>query len=183
MTTWTPWIPIVVVLVASSVAFSGHVYNQWANRRQQTSQKLADAIAAVNDYKDLPFRVRRRPYSSPEIRWQLSERGSEIHSRMDFHLAWLAIVSPEVADHYKFLVETVRREAGDHIKLAWKQPLIAGDSEMNAALGDQYTYNVTSAAQESCIAAMRSYVHARWPFRHRTGMRSDRLALNHSVDS
>lgn len=148
------------VLVTGSVAIFGYLHASRMARRERMAQTLAQAINAVGDYQDLPYRVRRRPSAEPTVRNNLAERISDIHSRLDFHSAWLRITTPGVATAYDRLVTDVREEAGVHIKDAWLQPIIKHDQEMNLGLGQQYECPETEAARNECIAVMRKYLRS-----------------------
>jgi hypothetical protein len=146
------------ILVAGGVAIFGYLHTSRATRRERMAQSLAEAINAVGDYEDLPYRVRRRPSSEPTVRSVLAERISDIHSRLDFHSAWLKISAPDVAVAYDLLVANVRQEAGVHIKAAWLEPIVEQDEEMNLGLGEKYQCPGTDLARKACIAAMRAHL-------------------------
>lgn len=148
------------IFATGSVAIFGYLHTSRAARRERMAQALAQAINAVGDYQDLPYRVRRRPSSEPTVRSNLAARISDIHSRLDFHSAWLRITAPDVAAAYDRLVTDVRKEAGAHVKAAWLQPIIERDQEMNLGLGQQYQCPETEAARNECIAAMRKYLRS-----------------------
>lgn len=161
------WIPLVVAIVGATAVFVGHIYNQRAARLHVAAQTFATAIRAVNNYADLPYRVRRRPDSDPSTRWELANRISDLHSEMDFHRAWLRIEAPPVADAYDVLVAVVREEAGPYVKSAWHEPVIIRDSGMNLGLGSKYENPLTDDARSACIEAMR--LHLRKRVHRRTG--------------
>lgn len=148
------------VFVAGGTAIFGYLHASRMTRRERMAQTLAQAINAVGDYQDLPYRVRRRPASEPTIRSGLAERISDIHSRLDFHSAWLRITAPDVAVAYDRLVANVRREAGAHVKMAWLEPIIERDQEMNLGLGLHYRCPETEVARNECIAAMRKHLRS-----------------------
>jgi hypothetical protein len=153
-------ITVAGILVTGGVAIFGYLHTSRAARRERIAHTLAQAISAVGDYEDLPYRVRRRPSSDPATRSQLSERVSDIHSRLDFHSAWLRISAPAVAPSYDHLIAEVRWEVGGHIKKAWLEPLIEQDQGMNLSLGAQYQCPRTEAARDKCIAGMRNYLRS-----------------------
>jgi hypothetical protein len=153
-------ITLIGIFIAGGVAVFGYLHTSRATRRERMAQSLAQAINAVGDYQDLPYRVRRRSSSDPAVRSNLAERISEIHSRLDFHSAWLRITAPEVATAYDQLVADVRSEAGAYIKEAWLQPIIRHDQEMNLGLGQQYKCPETDKARGECIEVMRIYLRS-----------------------
>jgi hypothetical protein len=146
------------VLATAAVAIYGYLYTNRASRRERMSQTFAEALNAVGDYQDLPFRVRRRPSAAPDVRASLADRISDIHSRLDFHLAWLRITAPEVAIAYDHLVSVLREEVGVHIKSAWLDPVIKTDAEMNLGLGRQYQCPRTEVARDECVAVIQRHL-------------------------
>lgn len=148
------------IILTGGVAIFGYLHTSRASRRERMAQVLAQAISAVGDYEDLPYRVRRRPSADPAVRSGLSEKVSDIHARLDFHSAWLRITAPDVAAAYDHLVAEARREVGVHIKHAWLQPIMERDEEMNLGLGAQYQCSDTAAARDACIEVMRTYLRS-----------------------
>ena len=61
----------------------------------------AGAVGQAFQAEDLALRERRRPESSPSVRWELAQRVSEIHKRMDYYTALLDITAPDVARQYR----------------------------------------------------------------------------------
>jgi hypothetical protein len=164
----TEWMPLVVAALAGAVAFSGQIYNQAKQRRIDTGKTFAEAMSAVSDYEDLAFRVRRRPSSTPETRWELSQRISEVHTRMDYYTALLDINAPEVAVEYRELVEKVREVFNVYIKDAWTHPPYETDTDMNQRLGQQYPGKETvDPARITCTEAMRRRLVLKFPSRKR----------------
>jgi len=155
------------ILVTAVVAVFGYLHTARVNRRERVAQELAQALRAVGDYQDLPFRVRRRPASAPETRAGFAERISDIHSRLDFHSAWLGVAAPPVAVLFDTLVKTVREEVGPHVKAAWREPLITEDDGMNLGLGSIYVYPQTERLKIECAEAMQRYLEPSWPLRRR----------------
>jgi hypothetical protein len=62
------------ILVAGSVAVFGYLHTSRVTRRERMAQSLAEAINAVGDHQDLPYRVRRRPSSDPTVRSAPADR-------------------------------------------------------------------------------------------------------------
>jgi hypothetical protein len=110
----------------------------------------------------LPFRVRRRPASTPETRAGFAERISDIHSRLDFHSAWLHVAAPPVAVLFDRLVKTVRMEVNPHVKAAWRESLITEDTGMNLGLGSIYVAPETDRLKGECTELMRRYLDSSW---------------------
>ncbi len=55
------WSIIIAALIAALVAVAGYALTQAWTRREQRAKAFADALAAVEEYLEAPYRVRRRP--------------------------------------------------------------------------------------------------------------------------
>jgi len=60
--------------------------NQRAARRERQTKLFAEALAAIEDYAEFPYRIRRRPRTS-EARHELTEQVSQKQSQIAFHQA------------------------------------------------------------------------------------------------
>jgi len=138
------------------VALAGYLLTQWQARRDRKLKVFADTLAAVAEYEELPYRIRRRSASEGPIRAEIANRISDVQVRIAFHLAWLEIESPAVAEAYRALVDAARQEAGAHMKAAWNEPILAEDAAMSLATA--YACPDTHAARERCIVAMRDHL-------------------------
>ena len=101
------------------MAVAGYVVTQFTNRRDRKAKVYAEALAAVREYQELPYRVRRRAASDAATRAALAERVSEVMSKLGFYLAWLRIDSPETSVAYLDLVSRTRRQCRRHLADAW----------------------------------------------------------------
>lgn len=144
-----------------SVAFT-YSLNQRAARRERQANSFAEALSAIEDYAELPYRIRRRA-STPTAREELTEQISEIQSRISFHQAWLAIETPSVARSYENLVRATKAQAGKQMAQAWQAPAIKKDAQVN--LGVAYPRDEINVARGQCIEAMRETLRRRGPRR------------------
>ncbi|MFF8843407.1 hypothetical protein ACF08N_11845 [Streptomyces sp. NPDC015127] len=129
--------------------------NQRAVRRERRSKTFAEALTAVEEYLEMPYRIRRR-MNSAEARRELTDEVSSILARMAFHQAWLQIEASSVAGPYATLVATARAEAGVQMSEAWQQSPITSDGGMN--LGAAYPRVRSDEARALCIDAMRRHL-------------------------
>ncbi len=143
------------ILVTAIVALYGYLHTARVSRRERIARELAEALRTVGDYQDLPFRIRRRKAEDQETRAALAERISDIHSRLDFHAAWLRVAAPPVSRIFDDLVEAVRAEVGLHAKAAWLEPVITDDAGMNLGLGAAYATPRTDELKLEVTRAMR----------------------------
>ena len=143
-----------VTAVAGALISAALTYNlnQRAARRERQTNVFAEALTAIEDYAELPYRIRRRP-GTPDARHELTEQVSRIQSRIAFHQAWLSIEAPSVARSYDDLVRAAKKQAGNQMKQAWREPATKKDSQVS--LGTAFPRDEINAARHQCIAAMR----------------------------
>jgi hypothetical protein len=143
-----------VIAVAGGLVSVALTYNlnQRAARRERQTRVFAEALTAIEDYAEMPYRIRRRP-GSPGARHELTEQISQIQSRIAFHQAWLCIETPSVAGYYEDLVRAAKTQAGQQMKHAWLEPATRHDAQVS--LGTGYPRDEIDAARGRCVAAMR----------------------------
>ncbi|MDH6432004.1 hypothetical protein M2158_000481 [Streptomyces sp. SAI-144] len=151
-----PTAALIVSFIALFGAFLTYALNQRAVHREHRAETFAEALTAVEEYLEMPYRVRRRPKSASAVRQQLTDEVSGLLARMAFHQAWLQIEASAVAGPYATLVATARAEAGAQMSLAWQQPPISTDSGLN--LGVPYSRDRSNAARATCIEVMRRHL-------------------------
>lgn len=109
--TWAQTTALIVPVIALVGVYITYTLNQRALRRERCSKTFAEALTAVEEYLEMPYRIRRRP-ASPDIRRELTDEASSPLARMAFHHAWLQIEASAVAEPYAALVAAARSEAG-----------------------------------------------------------------------
>ncbi|MGI3200604.1 hypothetical protein ACRJ4W_23030 [Streptomyces sp. GLT-R25] len=154
--TWAQTAALIVPCIALLGAFLTYALSQRVVRREHRAKTFAEALTAVEEYLEMPYRIRCRPDSSSAVRQQLTDEVSSLLARMAFHQAWLQIEATTVAGPYASLVATARAEAGAQMSLAGQQPLITSDSGMN--LGLPYPRDRSNAARATCIEVMRRHL-------------------------
>jgi hypothetical protein len=130
-----PWW-LTPAIIAALVAFLGTLatiaYNGLRARRDRQREMFARAFAAVADYWEFPYVVRRRRPDQPEAeRVRISEALRDVQSQLSFYQAWIAIEAPKVASAYEDLVSATRRIMGGQIHEGWNEPPARSDAEMN----------------------------------------------------
>jgi hypothetical protein len=101
---------LLVPVVAGSFLLAGYLLNQVWARNERRAKAFADALAAIESYLEMPYRVRRRPASNSETRATLTNQMSDIKAHIAFHQAWLQVEAPRVADAYDALVRAAQEE-------------------------------------------------------------------------
>jgi len=150
-------VAVVGALITVAVTYG---LNQRAARRERQTKLFAEALAAIEDYAELPYRIRRRP-RTPEGRHELTEQVSQIQSRIAFHQAWISLEAPGVASLYNHLVRAAKTQAGKQMAESWLIPPITKDAQVN--LGAAYPRDEIDAARGQCVEAMRAALGRRPP--------------------
>ncbi len=143
-------IAIVAAIVSATVTYA---LNQRAARRERLAHTFADALSVVEDYAEMPYRIRRRR-ATLDARHGLTEELSRLQSRLAYHQALLQLEAAAVAAPYAHLVREAKIQAGGHLQDAWRQPAPTADTDMS--LGVRYRRDRIDAARGDCILAMRA---------------------------
>jgi hypothetical protein len=155
------WSVIIAALIAALVAVIGYVLTQTWARRDRRARAFADALVAVEEYLEAPYRVRRRQAPTADVRAQLAASLSDLQGRIAFHRGWLQVEAPAVSRAYDALVLAARAEAGTQMIEAWNTEPASSDPGMNLTIG--YSHPQADAERAKVIAAMRRYLRL-WPF-------------------
>ncbi|BCY07548.1 hypothetical protein [Actinoplanes sp. L3-i22] len=145
--------PVIAILGAALVALLTYGLNRRVARRERRARAFGEALSVVEDYAEMPYRIRRRT-GTIEGRHQLTEEVSRIYSRLAFHQALLDIEAPAVAAAYRFLANEAKAEVGEQMKDAWQRPVRTTDAEMN--LEHHYDRSRVDRARDHCVAVMRA---------------------------
>ena len=146
------WVPLAAAMIAAFAAIAGYVVTQLANRRDRKGKVYAEALAVMQEYRELPFRIRRRPSSDGATRAALGDKISDVLDRLGFYRSWLEIDSYVVGAAYSDLFAQVRRFGARYRNAAWRDPIISRDEEM-ASLA--YEYDI-GPEMRLCLEAMRN---------------------------
>jgi hypothetical protein len=146
-------VPVIAILGTALIALLTYELNRRASRRERRALAFGEALSVIEDYAEMPYRIRRRS-GTPEGRQQLTEEVSRIYSRLAFHQALLDIEAPEVAAAYRRLANEAKAEVGAQMKAAWQKPLRTTDAEMN--LNEHYSRRCVDGARDNCVATMRT---------------------------
>jgi hypothetical protein len=146
-------VPVIAIVGAALTALLTYALNQRSARRERRARAFGEALSVIEDYAEMPYRIRRRT-GSVEARQQLTEEVSRIYSRLAFHQALLDIEAPKVAAAYRLLANEAKAEVGEQMKAAWQKPLRTTDADMN--LEHHYDRDRVDAARDRCVATMRA---------------------------
>jgi hypothetical protein len=147
------WAPVLAAIIAGLVAVLGYLVTQFVNRRDRKAKSFAEALAAVREYQELPYLVRRRAASDGATRAAHAQRWSEVMAKLGFYVAWLRIDSPTAGLAYADLVTQTRRQCRGHLADAWAGTVIESDADM---IGPKALFRWDNGAElDLCVFAMR----------------------------
>lgn len=149
--TATVIVPVITLIGTIAAATVTYALNQRSARRERWANLFAAALTAVEDYAEMPYRIRRRR-NTPDARHDLTDKVSEIQSRLAFHQAWLQVEAPDVAPAYINLVRATKIQAGGQMSRAWQQPVLTTDEQMNLKI--RLPRDQIDDARGTCITAM-----------------------------
>lgn len=157
---WAQTVALIVPVIALAGAVLGAVItyrlNQRAARRERRAKVFAEALTAIEDYAEMPYRILRRSLNA-DTRTQLTNEISTVKSRIAFHHAWLRIEAPDVVTAYATLDCVARAQAGQQMSEAWQQPPLTTDEQMN--IGAALPRDKIDAARDRCVKAMKKSLH------------------------
>jgi hypothetical protein len=141
-------------LVAAVVAVLGYRAQQGHARDERRAAMYAEALRAVEDYLEGPYRIRRRD-GSAEQRAQITTWLSDVKSRINYYEALMDLHAPgDVAAFYTDFVKAAQSEAGTQMTDAWNMPPTTEDAQV--PLGQAYDRSGSSRARRLVVDAMRS---------------------------
>lgn len=149
---------VLAALIAALIAVVGYrkQQQQQQHRRDQRAVMFAEALWAVEDYLEAPYRVRRRD-GSRQARMAVTDHISDIQSRISFHTGWLDLhASPQVRDAYTSYVGAAKQEAGPQIIAAWKTRPTRRDR--NVPIGEPVRQPKADAGRNAVLDGMRAHV-------------------------
>jgi hypothetical protein len=146
-------VPVIAIVGAALTALLTYALNQRSARRERRARAFGEALSVIEDYAELPYRIRRRT-GTVEVRRELTEEVSRIYSRLAFHQALMDIEAPAVGAAYRLLANEAKAEVGVQMKAAWQKPLRTTDAEMN--LEQHYDRRRVDVARDHCVTTMRA---------------------------
>lgn len=154
----------VVVLAASLLAAGGVVLTLLVNaasaRRQALTTLYGDALGAVAEYLEGPYRILRKT-GEPSVRFGISDKLSDTKTAIDHHQALMRLhADPAVADAYDLFVNIAKTEAGKQMHDAWDAPAVTTDSGMN--LNDALPRVASDANRALVVEVMQAHLRRRW---------------------
>ena len=143
---------ILAAVIAALVVAVGYAIQQKWTRQARQAILYGDAIQAVHDYLELPYRVRRRD-GGGTARMAVTSHASDVQSRVSYHVTLLRIHAPKkISRAYLDLVIAAKAEAGPQMSAAWVGKPTRRDH--GVPLRERYRHPRSDAAMEQVIKLM-----------------------------
>lgn len=157
---WDAGATLLAAVVAVVGVVVGFAVTSSQSRRERRARDYAEAIGAVSNYLEGPYRV-ARCHNNAEERYAISTDISVIQGRIDASAALLRLHAPKrVADAYDAYVAAARREAGKQMAAEWRKSPARKPRDMN--MRQPFDRTASKAAKELLIAAMERDMGKRW---------------------
>lgn len=121
---------LVAALVAAAISLATLWWNSRQARLDRQRQLFAEAFAAVAEYREFPFIVRRRDSTGAD-RSAIHRDLSTVQASLHRYEATLRVEAPIIAAVYSKLVLETRQVAGTEISKAWDLPAPKDDRGMH----------------------------------------------------
>jgi hypothetical protein len=125
---WGPTFALGVL--TAGVALFTLAVNQIRTRKDRQRELAADAFAALTEYREYPFIVRRRNGDGSD-RQTITAELSSVQARLNQFIARLRVEAPRVGRAYAQLAADTRRVAGAEISRAWDLEPIPPDAPLH----------------------------------------------------
>jgi hypothetical protein len=145
------WVILSTGILAALVALIGYLLSQLANRNDRKIRLYAEALTAVHEYEELPYRIRRRT-SNLQSGAAVAERVDDVLTKVLFHRAWLQLDSEVVGIAFQDLVAQTGKQGGPYRAEAWSKPAVASDGDFDVR--DRYIFD-NEPELRLCLLAMR----------------------------
>jgi len=151
------WAPILAAIVAAIAAVTGYWLTYRSKRLDAKAESYAKALAVIEAYKSLPYRIRRRAADNSETA-ELRHLISDVQQEIAFYRRWLTLESAGVGLAFEALANKVMKVGAERRKQAWLEPPASSDTEI--AFDGGYGYD-DQVEQQACLAAMRKDLRRR----------------------
>jgi hypothetical protein len=143
---------IFVAVLAAMVALIGYLITAAVHRRIEKSQRYAQALDAVERYKQLPNVFRRLHDGTPETRLLLAGKLADSQLAIAYHRRLLTLDSIKLGDAYGALVEKIRLRNSTFRRDALSAPPISNDLDIE--VGNAYDFDEKDELLH-CLCIMR----------------------------
>ena len=144
-----------VAVVAAMTALVGYLLNGAAGRRAERMRRYADALDAVERYRQLPYTFRRRHNETAEIRDEMARMIADVQVALAFHRRWLRLDVDELVDAYDALVDKIQLRNKSYRKDALATPAASRDVEIEISPGYRFDEDLE---RDECLRRMRRHL-------------------------
>lgn len=158
--TWDAGATLLAAVIAVIGVVVGFAVTSAQSRRERRAHDYAEAIGAVSDYLEGPYRV-ARCHNNAEERFAISTDLSVTQGRVDASAALLRLhAQKRVANAYDAYIVAARQEAGQQMTAEWRKPPAKKHRDMN--LIRPFDRTASSAAKKVLVDAMERDMGKRW---------------------
>lgn len=158
--TWAQLATLLAALIAAAGVALTLLVNAARGRRETLTTLYGDALGAVAEYLEGPYRILRKD-GEAATRFAITSKLSDVKTSIDHHQALLRLhADPLVADAYDLYVNTAKAEAGLQMRDAWEAPAVTSDAEVN--LGVALPREMSNATRALAVEMMQAQLRRRW---------------------
>jgi hypothetical protein len=150
--TLNEFMPLLVALIAGVVGLVGYMSNSAINRQAERRRAYAEALVAIERYKQLPYDIHRRPDASPETRRRIAEHISDAVVGVAFHRRLLMLDSEPIGYAYNQLLGKVVDKGAAYRRNALARSPVEYDADLE--FPPPYNYEDRDERNE-CLRVMR----------------------------
>jgi hypothetical protein len=148
------WIPLIVAVIAATAALTGYFINARSTRLNEKARYYAEALTALERYKQLPYAIYRRHDSTAQTRAELAILIGDAQAAVSFHRRWLDLDSPTVGKAYKCLDDKAREVNRKYREKAFQTEPRTDLNIEDLGTSIDFPYDSESET-DLCIRAMR----------------------------
>lgn len=158
--TWAQVATIAAALIGAGGVVLTLLVNAARARREGLANLYGEALAAVAEYLEGPYRILRKD-GSAATRFSITSKLSDVKTAIDRHQELLRLHAPtEVSAVFDRYVNVAKQEAGAQMKEAWKKRPVIKDADVN--LHQPLPRNLTDAARVDVVLVMQTMLARRW---------------------
>lgn len=152
---WPQGAVLLAALIAAAGVTATILTTSSRARRDRLASLYADALSAVSEYIEGPYRIRRRTQGEASQRFTITALLSDVKARIDHSENMLALhAHQKVANAFHEYVNAAQREAGTQMHDAWTRPGISDDDEVN--LSRPYPRERSDPLRGHAVAVMQA---------------------------
>ncbi|MEV8372655.1 hypothetical protein AB0P21_07950 [Kribbella sp. NPDC056861] len=158
--TWAQVVTLSGAFIAASAVVLTLLVNAARTRNESWATLYADALGAVAEYLEGPYRILRKD-GQASTRFAITSKLSDVKASIDHSQALLRLhCDPAVADAFDHYVTTAKQEAGQQMHDAWLVDPVKTDAGVN--LNVALPRDRSTAARAVLVEVMQSHLRRRW---------------------